>query len=177
MMKRIFVVFAICALCAGQVSGAKLAAGTRQLTIDGHLDQREEINLNLGAAAGYFVRDYIEVGVRGGLDMEHGNDIMSVYCGGFTEYNIALAGTDSIVPYLGTSLMIKYSSIDTDLINHSEAALEFGGDLGIRYFIQDNFAIGTAARIFFATEDIYISDDGEFDAFDWDLILSTSFYF
>jgi hypothetical protein len=176
-MKRIFIVLLMTALSSGHLFGAQLTAGTRQLTVDGHLDQREEINFNLGAAAGYFLRDYVEIGVRGGLDMEHGNDVMSVYGGGFSEYNFALAGSSTIVPYLGTSLMLKYSSIDTPLVNHSEVAIEVGGSLGVRYFIQDNFAIGTAARIFFATEDIYIGDDAEFEAYDWDLILSTSFYF
>ncbi len=185
-MKSNFYVAILTAFCVSQAFSAQLVSGTRQLSVGGSIDQTDKLNLRLNGNAGYFIMDQMEVGILGEWSMLHGNDITTISAGAFSEYNILLADTDEIVPYLGASLSLKYASYDIagnkdphlpNTIDQSNSALELCGYAGARYFMVENLAIGSALRLFFATDDIYYSDNGKFDAFNWDIILNTSFYF
>ena len=186
-MRHIWVIALAAMLCAGEATyGAMLSAGTRQLTVSGRLDRTEKLNFSLTGNAGYFLRDRLEVGVLGGLEMLHGNDVTTFATGGFSEYNFLLRDNESIVPFIGGSLSLKYASyniagnVDPNLpgdVDKSDFVIELGGYAGARYFITENFAIGSAVRIFVATGDIYLGDNAEFESLDMDVILDTSFYF
>ena len=186
-MRYIYATVLAVLLCAGDMTyGAMLSAGTRQLTVSGRLDQTEQVNFSLTGNAGYFIQDQLEVGVLGGLEMLHGNDVTTFAVGGFSEYNFLLRDNENIVPFIGGSLSLKYASYDIagnvdphlpNLIDQSDFVIEIGGYAGARYFIMENFAIGSAVRLFFATGDIYFGDNAEFEAFDMDVVLNTSFYF
>lgn len=185
-MRRVVMTAIIMGLCAGRVYGVELTAGMRQMTVSGHLDQTEQVNFSIGGSVGYFVMDQVEAGIVADLAMLHGNDITSVAVGGFCEYNFISSNSDDFVPFVGGSLSLKYASYDIagtvnldvpSRADRSDTALEFCVYAGARYFMLDNFAVGSAARLFFATDEIYFGDNAEFESVDWDVILNTSFYF
>jgi hypothetical protein len=103
---------------------------------------------------------------------------MKLTGGAYTEYNIVMSEEALMVPYVGAAGALTYASRDWGIYDEDNTVFEFSAYVGVRYFIVDNVAIGTAARLFMATDDIYIDSDGKMeDSFDWDLILNTSFYF
>jgi hypothetical protein len=175
-MKRIIFALVISMVFMTQAFGAMLLQGTRQLGLSGRLDQTEEINFDISAAGGYFFQDNIELGLFAGFGMEHGGDSLDISAGGFCEFNIPLNALPDVVPYFGGSIGIRYRSIDIDIIDESDTALQGIGWGGIKYFVVDNLSIGSALRLFVASDDIYLGDE-KMESVDWDIIVSTSFYF
>jgi hypothetical protein len=177
-MKRIIFAGIISAVVISQSFGAMLSEGTRRLEVNGRIDETEEFNMTIGGAAGYFVQDNIEIGVLAGYTGTHGGDDMRITAGAYSEYNIVLGESTAVVPYVGVAGGLTYTSRDWGGTDESDTVLEFSVYSGARYFLVENVAIGSAVRFFYATDDIYMSDSGKVDDdFDWDIILSTSFYF
>jgi len=175
-MKRIIFALVISMVCMTQAFGAMLSQGTRELSVAGRIDQTDEMNVVIGVGGGYFVRDNVEAGVNVALSWLDGGDLLAFNAGVFGEYNIVLGAVPNVVPYVGASAGFIHMAIDTDLADDSETAIELIGYGGVKYYVVENLAIGTALRVMFATEDLYFGDD-EMEAMDWDIILRTSFYF
>jgi hypothetical protein len=177
-MKRIVLIAVVSMFCMGQVFAAMLSEGTRRLEVSGRIDETEEVNVSLGCAAGYFIQDNVEIGILGSYVGTHGGDDQKLSLGAYSEYNIVLDKESLFVPYVGAAGALTYASRDWGVYDEDNTVLEVSGYVGVRYFIVDNVAIGTAARLFYATDDIYIDGDGKMeDSIDWDIILNTSFYF
>jgi len=177
-MKRFIFAAVISVGIMSQAFGAMLSEGTRQLNVYGSLDETEEVNFTLGAKGGYFIMDNVEVGAGADWGMIHGGDVMNIGLSGFGEFNFVTAGMPNVIPYAGASVGLRYSKIDLAGVDESDSVVEFVGWGGVKYFVVENLAIGTALRLFAATDDIYIDDaPGTLDNTNWDIVMSTSFYF
>jgi len=175
-MKRIIFALAVTSICVSQTFGAMLSEGTRELQVSGRIDETEEFNFNLGVGAGYFIMDNVEIGSALIWDMVHGGDLLNINFSVFGEYNFPIADLPNLVPYVGASAGLQYTSIDWGEEDTSDTALAVSGYGGLKYFVVENLAIGTAVRIFIATDDVYVDDTG-YDNTDWDVVVNTSFYF
>jgi len=157
-----------------QAFGAMLAEGTRQISATGNITDTTDINVTLGVTAGYFVMDNLEIGTVCDVAALDGGDVTRWGVGAYGEYNFAIS--ESVVPFVGLAAGYEYVSIDTAFADDSDSAFEIVGYGGVKYYIVENLAIGTAIRFMAASEDVYVGD-GEMEATDWDIILRTSFYF
>jgi hypothetical protein len=155
-----------------------LRKGTRELTLSGILDfeQRGNTALDLEGAYGFFLRDYLEVGgfaeLAGNFD-----DVFRYGLGAFAEYHLpelSFLQAPRAMPYIGASVGLAF--VDSD-ISEDNAALIFKPSFGVKWFIRDFFAIDTNLYFAMATDDIYLNDEDDLDAYDVGMQIGIRVYF
>ena len=155
-----------------------LRQGTRELALSGMFDfeQRGDPALDLTAAYGFFLRDYLEVGgfveLAGNFD-----DVFRYGLGAFAEYHLpelSFLQAPRTVPYIGANVGLAF--VDSD-ISEDNAALIFEPRFGVKWFIRDFFAIDTNLFCAVATDDIYLNDEDDLDAYDVGIQLGIRVYF
>ena len=156
-----------------------LNMGTKSLALSGSYDANHPLDyqLTLNAGYGYFFWDNIELSVVGGWTS---NDLIDTYTLGVAgEYNIQTGSP--WVPYLLAGVLWSGMEIDDDVYNDVDDMDEdawigrFGG--GIKYFMRDGVALSLSLNYDYATDDIYASDDGDMDDYNWTALLGLRFYF
>jgi hypothetical protein len=155
-----------------------LRQGTRELALSGMLDfeERGDPALDLTGAYGFFIRDYLEVGgfaeLAGNFD-----DVFRYGLGAFAEYHLpdwSFMKAPRAMPYIGADLGLAF--VDSD-ISEDNAALIFQPRIGVKWFIRDFFAIDTHLFFAVATDDIYLNDEDDLDAYDIGIRLGIRVYF
>ena len=170
-MKRLGIVLAVVGLAAS-VQANMVNRGVRELRLQGMIDSSVDININLEAGYGYFIRDFWELGGLAGVDYRDGGDDILLRGLGFIERTFDIESA-TWMPYVGGGAGLFVSDTDAD----SDFGAEGMGYGGLKDYVEDNLAIGFEGRITLATADIYRSDDGEFDMYDWAILISTRFFY
>jgi hypothetical protein len=155
-----------------------LRKGTRELALSGMLDfeQRGNTALDLTGGYGLFIRDYLEVG---GFAQLAGNfdDTFLYGFGAFAEYHLpelSFMKAPRAMPYIGANVGLAF--VDSD-ITEDNAALVFQPSFGVKWFIRDFFAIDTNLFFAVATDDIYLNDEDDLDAYNVGIQLGIRVYF
>lgn len=141
----------------GAVSGANalfIARGTSELGLSGLVDfDTASGTLIQGSVSyGYFIQDALQVG--GMVDVWNDDDITAWSLGPRIEQNFDLG--IEMVPFLAASL--RFAAIDGLPESDSKNALILGGEAGLKFFLNEYFAISGALRVDLATDDIYPSE-------------------
>ncbi|MDO9521163.1 MAG: hypothetical protein Q7L19_13205 [Pseudohongiella sp.] len=139
-----------------------LNQGTKELALSGTVEFQkiDEIDFDIDAAYGYFVRDGWEIGVRV-LGADYGG-IERFDISAFTEYNFNRQS--NIVPYIGTSVGVATFKYDgrfdssTTLGDDGEATV-FEVQAGIKWFLRPYMAISTSIGFNVSSDDIYAAED------------------
>lgn len=154
-----------------------IVRGSQELGVSGNIDfegPSGDVDVDLNLSYGYFIRDFLEVGGLGNFSRELDGDVMRYGVGAFGEYHFAgFAGWQSVVPYLGASLILSF--LDTD-IGDDESALIFTPRLGLKWFIRNYFAIDTNLFVALATDDVFVNDE-DLDSYDVGMRLGLRVYF
>ncbi len=174
MRKMVWIVAVM--VVAAQSYGAMLNKGVREMSVAGEIDKTTDMNVSASARCGYYIMDFVEVGVGGGVSWLMGGDLMTLSGGAFGEYNLALDGVPNIVPYCGVAAAVTYTKLDTEWADDSNTAIEGSLYGGAKYFLLDNLAIALQATVMAASDDIYMGDE-EMEAFDWVINMVTRFFF
>jgi hypothetical protein len=155
-----------------------LRQGTRELALSGLFDfeERGDPALDLTGRYGFFLRDYLEVGgfaeLAGNFD-----DVFRYGLGAFAEYHLpelTCLQAPRTMPYIGVDLGLAF--VDSD-ISEDNAALIFQPRFGVKWFIRDFFAIDTNLFFAMATDDIFLNDEDDLDAYDVGIQLGIRVYF
>ena len=155
-----------------------LRQGTREFALSGLLDFEVRGNpaLDLTGRYGFFIRDYLQVGgfaeLAGNFD-----DVFRYGLGVFAEYHLpelSFLQAPRAMPYIGVNLGLAF--VDSD-ISEDNAALVFQPRFGVKWFIRDFFAIDTNLYFAMATDDIYLNDEDDLDAYDVGLQIGIRVYF
>lgn len=142
-----------------------LQQGTKELALSGTIEipEIDELDFDIDASYGYFIRNGWEIGVRAlGSDL---GGIERFNFGGFTEYNFNRR--TNMVPFIGASVGIAtvsfdgLSNIDTTstLAPNDENSTVFGIQAGVKWFVRPYMAISTSIGFDVSTDDIYLADD------------------
>ena len=153
-------------LLFAQSSEPMLTKGTKELALAGTIEipEFEEIDFDIDASYGYFMRDGWEIGIRAvGADVA-GVERFSL--SGFTEYNFNRR--TNVVPYVGLSVGITdidFENLDFDstLRPDDDKSTVFGLQTGIKWFVRPYMAITTSIGFDVSTEDIYLADNAFHD--------------
>ena len=95
------------------------------------------------------------------------------------DYNLNLASP--WVPFFQLGVLYAGTEIDDDLYNNpnesdADAWLgRLGG--GVKYFMTEDIALSLAVNYDFASEELYVDDEGNLDDYNWTLLLGLRFYF
>lgn len=151
------------AIYAQNADQPMLGQGTKELALSGTLEfpDIDEIDFNIDASYGYFIRDGWELGVR-----VLGSDVGGIErfdVSGFTEYNFNRSS--NVVPFVGASVGVADFSYDdgsfdgsTDLdADGTATVVEF--QAGVKWFIRPYMAISTAIGFNVSSDDIYAADN------------------
>ena len=157
--------------------GPMLLQGTKELALSGNLDFQQEsrVVLNINGRFGYFPRNYLEVG--GFAEVQSNFNEFSRYgLGGFAEVHMPhlaiLKG--QAIPYVGADLGPQF--VKTSL-GEDNAALIFRPRIGLKWFIEDYFAIDTNLFLAVATDDIFPNRKNHLDPYDIGILLGLRIYF
>lgn len=153
-------------LLLAQSSEPMLSKGTKELALAGTIEipEFEEIDFDIDASYGFFIRDGWEIGIKAlGADVA-GVERLSL--SGFTEYNFNRSA--NIVPYVGLSVGItdiNFDSLDFDstLRPGDDKSTVFGLQTGIKWFVRPYMAVTTSIGFDVSTEDIYLADNAFHD--------------
>ncbi len=154
----------VASVSLAQDSGAPLLGqGTKELALTGtiELPEFEEIDFDIDASYGYFVRDGWEIGIRAvGADL---GGVERFDISAFTEYNFNRAS--NMVPYIGTSVGIASFDYDDGDFN-ADTTLDADGTAtvfavqgGIKWFVRPYMAISTSIGFNVSSDDIYAADN------------------
>lgn len=149
-------------LLAQSSSQPMLSQGTKELALSGTIEmpEFEEIDFDIDASYGFFIKDGWEIGVRvlgsdlGGIERF---DVTA-----FTEYNFNR--TSNVVPYIGTSVGVATFdfedsfSASTNLDADGNATV-FAVQAGVKWFVRPYMAISTSIGFNVASDDIYAADN------------------
>ena len=149
-----------------QSSEPLLTKGTKELALSGTIEvpEFEEIDFDIDASYGFFIRDGWEIGIRAlGSDVA---GVERVSLSGFTEYNFNRSS--NIVPFVGLSVGltdVDFENLDFDstLRPGDDRSTVFGLQTGIKWFVRPYMAITTSIGFNVSTEDIYLADNAFHD--------------
>jgi hypothetical protein len=152
-------------LFAQSGSEPMLTKGTKELALSGTIEipEFEEIDFDIDASFGYFVKDGWEIGFRT-LGADTGG-IERFSLSGFTEYNFNRS--TNIVPFVGAAVGIAdvnfngFDNIDFDsTLRPSDGnSTVFGFQGGIKWFLTPYMAISTSIGFDVSSDDIYLADN------------------
>ncbi len=174
MKKMVWMV--VVAMVAVQSYGAMLNKGVRELSVAGSIDKTDEMNVMVSGRGGYFLMDFVEVGVGAGVSWLEGGDVTTYTGGVFGEYNLPLEALPTVVPFCGAAASVTHVSIEIGDFEESDTAVEGAAYGGAKYYLVDNLCLALQATVMVASEDIYMGED-EMEAFDWVLSMVTRFFF
>ena len=169
-MKKWMAMFAIVVFAAGPALAVMpmINQGTKSLGVSGTLDDTgNDFRLALSGSGGYFLMDYIEVGVGVGASLI-GSDYKEFGASVFGEYNFDLGMP--VVPIAGASAGFEWADWDGD----SDGYVSLGLWGGAKYFLVDYAAIRGTFQLSLASKDVY---NGGEDKMDWAFVLGTQWYF
>ncbi len=139
-----------------------LTKGTKELALSGTIEipEFEEIDFDIDASYGYFVKDGWEIGIRALGSDTSGVERFSF--SGFTEYNFNRK--TNIVPFVGASVglaEVNFSNLDFDstLTPNDGSSTVFGLQGGIKWFLRPYMAISTSIGFDVSSDDIYLADN------------------
>lgn len=147
------------AIYAQNADQPMLGQGTKELALSGTIEfiDFDEVDFNVDASYGYFIRDGWELGVRV-LGSDFGG-VERFDVGAFTEYNFNRAS--NMVPFLGASVGVADFSYDDGSLDAS-TNLDADGtatvveiQAGIKWFIRPYMAVSTAIGFNVSSDDIY----------------------
>ena len=131
--------------------------GTQELSVSGTIDlpEADEIDYDLDASYGYFIRDGLEIGVEITGSDDEGADRFEI--GGFTEYNFRR--DQKLVPYVGGGLGLitadfdETVELDTPIDDEDGVTVNVEG--GVKYFMQPYMAISFAVDFSISSEEVF----------------------
>ena len=153
-MKYMAVVVVVLMALASNAHALFIARGTSELGLSGLMDfDTASGTLVQGSVFyGYFLADGFQVG--GMVDVWNDDDITAWSLGPRVEQNFDLG--IEMVPFLAASL--RFAAIDGLPDEGSKNALILGGEAGLKFFLNEYFAISGALKLDLATDDIYPSE-------------------
>ncbi len=171
--------FALAALATilmlGQADANMLGAGIRELNVEGYINHTDDLNFYLAFANGTYHSDFLQIGPRLSVLVEDGGDNVAAFGGAFVEYNYTIA-SPNLYPYLGGALAAFYSKRTHLNMDDDAFGVQASGYTGLKYFLIDNLALALQVNLHLASDDIYYSEN-DYDPFDWDVVLSTRFFY
>ena len=146
-----------------------LKQGNKELALSGTIEfpEIDQLDFDIDASYGYFLRDGWEIGARAvGSDL---GGIERFNFSAFTEYNFNRS--TNIVPYIGTSFGVATVSFDglknidtsTTLSPRDDKSTVFGVQAGVKWFIRPYMAISTSIGFDVSPDEIYLADDALVD--------------
>lgn len=155
-----------------------LQRGTHELSLSGALDfqHKGDVTLDLITRYGYFLQNDLEVGGVAQFSGDFDDSFLYGF-GGFAEYHFPHWTPmiwPRLVPYLGADVLLSF--VDSD-IEEDNAALTFEPRIGLKWFIQNYFAIESHLFFAIATDDIYQNKSNSLDPYDVGLRLGIRVYF
>lgn len=148
------------AIYAQNADQPMLGQGTKELALSGTIEfiDFDEVDFNVDASYGYFVRDGWELGVRV-LGSDFGG-VERFDFSAFTEYNFNRAS--NMVPFVGASAGVADFSYDDGSLtgvrgdqNEDGSATVVEIQAGIKWFIRPYMAVSTAIGFNVSSDDIY----------------------
>lgn len=189
-MKKMIVILAAVMSMVTQSQAVKLGADTQSLALNGGLDFDTAAGLNtqLSVGYGYFIMDYFEVG--GVINIQRNDQVTAFGFGPKVEYNFEL-DIPVVVPFVGSTLTFQHAKItstttsfDTDanlLVTSEDSTVKNALNLdvygGLKFFINDQFAVNLDLVLSGATSDIYVHKDGDTSKFNARVELGLRYYF
>jgi hypothetical protein len=149
-----------------------VSLGVREIRVQGMIDATVDLNFQLEVGYGYFYRDFVQFGGLVGLTSTGGGDDTLIRGMCFLEKTMEI---DNLywMPYYGGAAGL----FGRDMLNGTSAGVELMGYGGMKYYWQDNLALGIEGRVTLASDDIYRSDDDEYDMVDWAILISTRCFY
>lgn len=140
-----------------------LDQGTKELALSGTVEfpDFDEVDFNVDASYGYFLRDGWELGVR-----VLGSDLGGVErfdISGFTEYNFNR--NTNMVPFVGASVGVADFSYDdgtltgTTELDNDDTATVIEAQAGIKWFVRPYMAVSTAIGFNISSDDVFATGD------------------
>ena len=180
MKKSLFAALGLAAVLLAPAAFARalVTEGSQEIGVSGMLAFASEVGTQsaLDLRYGYFVIDSLSLGGAAGFS---DNDYSTNFrLGLVSEWNFTLSddyaplvGTD-FVPFIGLGLGCQYADTDADDI----FAGVLSGELGVKFFLSDDFAVTASCVGQLATDDIFMNDEKSSTA-DVSLRLGMRFYF
>lgn len=160
-MKKISFLGVLLCTVAANAPALFIAKGTSELGLSGTFDFETESGMRMQGSLfyGYFIRDALQIG--GMVDFQKDDDFTAWSLGPRVEYNADI-GVE-MVPFAAASLRI--ATVDGPSEYGDKTALVLGGEAGLKFFLNEYFAISGALKLDLATDDLYPNDD-DFDQHD-----------
>ena len=153
-------VFTLAAVLTGSMAwGAAMDEGTKELGVSGvvDFDTAADTYVALAVSYGEFLMDGVLVGGGAGFADD---DISTRWTlGGFAEYNVL--NDSQVIPYVRGFLSYSGTEVDIGLPEKlDDDALVLGIAPGAKYMLRENLAIDLAFVFEWASQDIYLENDG-----------------
>ena len=165
-MKKLIAMCVGATLIATGSQAANLDAGTSSLGVAGYVDgtSADGTIVELGATYGYYVMDFLQLGVHGFI--RDAESVSNWRVGGYAEYDIPLFPMEEslVLPYVGGKA--SYISADFADVEMTDEAFELGLYGGVKYFITDDLALFSQLELDWASKDVYV-DEGDLKGNDW----------
>ena len=174
-MKKLALAALASIVMLSQADANMLGSGVRELNVEGYLNHTDDFNFYLAFARGKYRNDYLQMGPKVSLLVQDGADNITAFGGGFVEYNYTLT-SPNLYPYFGAALAAFYSKRTHLKLDDDSFGVQATGYTGMKYFLVDNLALALQANLYLASDDIYYSEN-DYDPFDWDIVLSTRFFY
>lgn len=149
-MKNILALLLLLSPLCASAQVLKLNQGHMEASGSGWFNSRE---MGFSSRVGYFVQDYLQVGVQADWASSDFIDRVSLGVYGFYLYETS----SYLLPYYGGGL--GYGSVDIDGLAESESGVELTLFAGLKYYLADNVTLNTELYVGASTGDTYISDD------------------
>lgn len=171
MKKALLLSVLLCAVTA-KTPALFIAKGTSELGLSGTLDFETEFGMSAQGSLfyGYFIQDALQIG--GLVDFRKDDDFNAWSLGPRVEYNFDIG--IEMVPFAAASL--RFTTVDGPSEYGDKTALVLGGEAGLKFFLNEYFAISGALKLDLATDDLYPNDD-DFDQHDLRIELGVRTFF
>jgi opacity protein-like surface antigen len=169
---KTFVCILSCAICATAAIAAPIGRGAKELSLSGSFDSKGQTGttIDLNAQVGYFMVDYVEVGLIGGFS---DNEVVQTWSAGvFGELHMPLNRT--VIPFIGIGALYGNTEIEDPAEETDSVTLNLTG--GSKFFVSENLAVSLAYVFSVANEDIFVNE-GQIEDTDSRVELGMRFYF
>jgi hypothetical protein len=173
MVKRALLCVVLAVALTGMSYGAAMDQGSKELALAGSLDfdTAFDTQVVLDTGLGYFIQDNLQLGPLAGVFY---NDLITlVRLGAFLEYNIDI--DSPLTPFVGAAALWVNGDLED---GDDEQAVVGSLRAGLKYFVEENWAIALTGVFEAASEDVYAEDDeDELTDTDWRMELGIRVYF